>query len=75
MAYPYGDIRSANEREFKAAADAGYFTAVTTRPGPVKPKHIHQLLALPRISLRGDMQDISLVEVMVSGFPFLMKRG
>ena len=50
LAYPVGDPTSAGPREFRLAREAGFATAVTTRPGHVFPAHAQHLHALPRIS-------------------------
>ncbi|MGD2045938.1 MAG: polysaccharide deacetylase family protein [Gemmatimonadota bacterium] len=70
FSYPYGDPGSAGPREFDAAREAGFATAVTTRKGVIHPEHRDHLHALPRISLNGDYQRASYVELFVSGVPF-----
>jgi peptidoglycan/xylan/chitin deacetylase (PgdA/CDA1 family) len=67
FAYPVGDRTSAGPREFKIAADLGYKTAVTTRPGAIFKGHAEHLLALPRISLNGEFQRPRYARVLVSG--------
>jgi hypothetical protein len=49
LAYPVGDPTSAGVREFRLAGEAGFATAVTTRPGHVFPAHAAHLHALPRV--------------------------
>ena len=39
LAYPVGDRTSAGPREFAIAAELGFKTAVTTRPGVLFPEH------------------------------------
>ena len=39
FAYPVGDRTSAGPREFRIAAELGFKTAVTTRPGVLFPEH------------------------------------
>ena len=56
LAYPVGDRTAAGPREFQIAADLGFKTAVTTRPGVVFREHAEHLTALPRISLNGNFQ-------------------
>jgi peptidoglycan/xylan/chitin deacetylase (PgdA/CDA1 family) len=76
FAYPVGDPTSAGPREFAAAAEAGYEIAVTTRPGMLFPEHAGHLTALPRVSLNGLWQDLSYLDVLLSGAPFrLWNRG
>lgn len=67
FSYPVGDRTSAGPREFRAAADLGFKTAVTTRPGVLFPEHSAYLTALPRISLNGEYQQRRYAKVLVSG--------
>jgi len=67
LAYPVGDNTSAAAREFRIAAELGYKTAVTTRPGAIFPEHASHLLALPRVSLNGEFQKPRYARVLVSG--------
>ncbi len=67
LSYPYGDADSAGPREFAAAAELGYKTAVTTQPGVLFPDHRTCLTALPRISLNGEFQRGRYVDVLLSG--------
>jgi peptidoglycan/xylan/chitin deacetylase (PgdA/CDA1 family) len=67
LAYPVGDRSAAGPREFKIAADLGFKTAVTTRPGVIFRKHAEHLTALPRISLNGDFQRPRYAKVLISG--------
>lgn len=71
FAYPVGDPTSAGPREFSLAAEAGFSTAVTTRPGHVFPDHAAHLHALPRVSLNGAFQTEAALRAMLSGAPFL----
>ena len=67
FAYPVGDRTSAGPREFRIAAELGYATAVTTRPGVLFPEHRAHLTALPRISLNGEYQRLRYAKVLMSG--------
>ncbi len=67
LAYPFGDPTTAGAREFRIAAELGYKTAVTTRPGVLFPEHAGHLTALPRISLNGMFQDTRYLGVLMSG--------
>ncbi len=67
FAYPVGDRRCAGPREFALAAELGFATAVTTRPGVLYPEHRNYLTALPRISLNGEFQRMRHFEVLLSG--------
>ncbi len=75
VSYPYGDAGSAAAREFEVAAELGFKTAVTTRPGVLFPEHSRHLTALPRISLNGDYQRIRYVRVLLSGSATAMWNG
>lgn len=76
FAYPVGDSASAGRREFALAAEIGFASAVTTRPGMIFPAHKNHLTALPRVSVNGNWQDGGYFEVLLSGAPFaLWNRG
>jgi peptidoglycan/xylan/chitin deacetylase (PgdA/CDA1 family) len=67
FSYPVGDRTSAGPREFRIAAELGFKTAVTTRPGVLFPEHASHLTALPRISLNGEYQQPRYAKVLMSG--------
>ncbi len=76
FAYPVGDPTSAGPREFAAARALGFASAVTTRPGLLFAEHAAHLGALPRLSVNGDWQDLTNIEVLLSGAAFaLWNRG
>ena len=75
LSYPYGDPSSARPREFVIAADLGFKTAVTTRPGVLFRSHAGHLTALPRISLNGEYQQLRYVRVLLSGSATAMRNG
>ncbi len=76
FAYPVGDPGSAGPREFEAADELGFESAVTTRPGMVFGEHRDHCLALPRLSVNGNWQDARALEVLLSGAPFAVwNRG
>jgi peptidoglycan/xylan/chitin deacetylase (PgdA/CDA1 family) len=75
LSYPYGDRSSAGDREFEIAAEIGFKTAVTTRPGVLSARHKHCMTALPRISLHGDYQRMRYVRVLLSGTAITMWNG
>ena len=75
LSYPYGDRGSAGPREFEIAAELGFKTAVTTRPGMLFPEHARNMTALPRISLNGDYQRMRYVRVLLSGSATAMWNG
>ena len=67
FSYPVGDRTSAGPREFAIAAELGFKTAVTTRPGVLFPEHAAHFTALPRISLNGEYQQRRYAKVLMSG--------
>ena len=67
LAYPVGDPTSAGPREFRIAAELGFKTAVTTRPGVLFKAHRDYLTALPRISVNGEFQQQRYMKVLMSG--------
>lgn len=75
LAYPYGDRCAAGPREFALARQAGYATAVTTRPGVIFADNAEQLTALPRVSLNGNYQDKRYLPVLTSGAATAMYNG
>lgn len=76
LAYPVGDATSAGKREFRLARQAGFVSAVTTRPGHVFDMHDRHLHALPRVSLNGYHQSEAALRALLSGLPFLLwNRG
>jgi peptidoglycan/xylan/chitin deacetylase (PgdA/CDA1 family) len=75
LAYPVGDPTSAGPREFRIAAELGFKTAVTTRPGVLFKAHRDHLTALPRISVNGDFQRQRYLDVLMSGAATAMWNG
>jgi peptidoglycan/xylan/chitin deacetylase (PgdA/CDA1 family) len=67
LSYPVGDVTSAGPREFRIAAELGFKTAVTTRPGVLFKAHRDYLTALPRISVNGEFQKQRYLKVLMSG--------
>lgn len=72
FSYPVGDPTSAGPREFAMAAEAGFSSAVTTRPGHLFASHAGHLQALPRVSLNGYHQSEDAVRGLLSGLPFML---
>ena len=63
-------------REFELARELGFESAVTTRPGVLFPEHREHVCALPRLSINGRHENLSTVEILLSGAPFaLVNRG
>jgi peptidoglycan/xylan/chitin deacetylase (PgdA/CDA1 family) len=75
LSYPVGDRTSAGPREFRIAAELGFKTAVTTRPGVLFPEHRDHLTALPRISVNGEYQELRYVRVLLSGAASAVLNG
>ncbi len=71
FAYPHGGKDKAGLREYGLAREAGFATAVTTRPGHLWPGHQAQCHALPRLSMNGLHQTEAALRAMLSGVPFL----
>ncbi|WP_372425611.1 polysaccharide deacetylase family protein [Salinarimonas chemoclinalis] len=71
LAYPVGDPGSAGAREFALAREAGFETAVTTRPGHLFAEHGAHLHALPRVSVNGLHQSAGALRALLSGLPLL----
>ena len=75
LAYPYGDRAAAGPREFALARQAGFKTAVTTRPGMMFPENAEHPTALPRLSLNGNYQNERLLPVLTSGAATALWNG
>lgn len=75
LAYPVGDPTSAGSREFRVAAELGFKTAVTTRPGVIFRAHREHLTALPRISVNGEFQSPRYMKVLMSGAATALWNG
>jgi peptidoglycan/xylan/chitin deacetylase (PgdA/CDA1 family) len=75
LAYPYGGRDIVGPREFRLAAELGYRTAVTTRPGVLFAEHRAQMMALPRISLNGQFQSRRHLKVLMSGAATALANG
>jgi peptidoglycan/xylan/chitin deacetylase (PgdA/CDA1 family) len=75
FAYPYGDRLAAGGREFAFAREAGFNTAVTTRPGMVYAESAEYPTALPRVSLNGNYQNERILPVLTSGAATAMWNG
>jgi peptidoglycan/xylan/chitin deacetylase (PgdA/CDA1 family) len=68
FAFPYGGPANAGVREFRLAKQAGFATALTTRARLVNGVK-DDLMALPRISLNGELQCVDHVKTLLSGVP------
>lgn len=74
LAYPYGGPQAAGPREYALAAELGYATAVTTRPGVLAADHRTKLTALPRVELGGKWKHPRNVDVLVSGAAYALQE-
>ena len=66
FAYPFGNRREAEEREFRIAAECGFKTAMTTRTGSIFQAHGSHRMILPRY----DMNQLALprgLDLLASG--------
>lgn len=73
LAYPFGGQEHASTREFEAAAELNFASAVTTRIGHFHGFHARHLLALPRIGI--DYRDcMARFEWKISGLYSLVRR-
>jgi peptidoglycan/xylan/chitin deacetylase (PgdA/CDA1 family) len=73
LAYPYGGQAQASTREFSAAAELGFSSAVTTRLGHFQQFHKDHLLALPRIGI-GYQDCMDRFEWKLSGLYCMARR-
>lgn len=75
FAYPYGSRKEADIRELNLLKSSDNFVScVTTRYGNIFPEHSENLEALPRISIRGDQEDISYLSLHTSGLVSALKN-
>jgi peptidoglycan/xylan/chitin deacetylase (PgdA/CDA1 family) len=75
LCYPFGDRAASAAREFQLAAELGFKTAVTTRPGVLFAAHRQCMTALPRIAVNGDYQRLRYLRVMLSGAATALSNG
>jgi peptidoglycan/xylan/chitin deacetylase (PgdA/CDA1 family) len=57
LAYPFGDASAVGSREFRLARQAGYVTAITSRPEHIFPDHAAHPHASPHTSVNGLFQN------------------
>ena len=75
FSYPYGDPGSAGPRDFNLVKEFGFRSATTTRKGLIHPRHAQAMTALPRLSLNGNLQDLRMIDVLLSGLPFALAKA
>jgi len=73
LAYPFGGNAQACKREFSAARELGFKSAVTTRLGHFHKFHGKHLLALPRVAI-GNRDCMARFEWKLSGLYSLFRR-
>jgi len=74
FAYPYGFAQASGPREFRAARNLGFKTAVTTRHGVLYAANAEHLHALPRVSINGHHQKMKYMNTLLSGIPTRLKN-
>ena len=67
LSYPYGDRAACGARDFELAAELGFKTAVTSRPGVLFSRYKKRMTALPRIPVDGEYQRMRYQPVLMSG--------
>ncbi len=71
LAYPYGQIEDAGEREFRIAAECGFLSATTTKHGSVA---AHSgLHSLPRLSIKEHVRAWNM-DAILSGYSTVLGR-
>ncbi len=75
LAYPFGDRVASAAREFELAAELGFKTGVTTRPGVLFRAHKQSMMALPRIVVDGNYQRVRYLRVLLSGAATALWNG
>ncbi|MFZ3033036.1 MAG: polysaccharide deacetylase family protein [Parvibaculum sp.] len=75
FSYPYGDPGSAGPRDFNLVKEFGFRSATTTCKGLIHPRHAQAMTALPRLSLNGNLQDLRMIDVLMSGLPFALAKA
>ena len=75
LSYPYGDRAASAAREFELAAQLGFKTAVTVRPGVLFSAHNQCMTALPRIVVDGNFQRMRYLRVLLSGSATALWNG
>jgi len=74
LAFPFGYRNAAGVREFKAAAELDFKTAVTTRPGMIFSSHANHMTALPRVSVNGWYQHSRYFSPLATGLPTRIRQ-
>ena len=70
LAYPYGKRDHASEREFRAARELGFATAVTTRKGALFKHHAQHCEAWPRVEVTPSFErSTHYLQAILSGLP------
>ncbi len=75
FAYPFGDDGAVSQSAIDLVAELGLTTAVTTKPGNLKPHHAERMTGLPRVTLNGLYQSRPFVDLALSGLPYVFSKG
>lgn len=68
FAYPYGTKNEIGKREIEIVKNSHLFdTATTARTGNIFEVHKNELHTLPRVQITGDQEDISIINLYLSG--------
>jgi peptidoglycan/xylan/chitin deacetylase (PgdA/CDA1 family) len=70
FAYPFGHSASFDTRHVLMAAEAGFASAVSSRPGVIQPDGRTSLHALPRLNWDGRLGSVRALRVLLSGLRF-----
>lgn len=70
IAFPYGKLENADQREYDLAKQLDFDLAVSTEPDVLKTSTIENLHSINRISLNGYYQNNRYVGALASGIPF-----
>lgn len=66
--YPFGGAGECGAREYRLAEHAGYLTATTTYRSNITHSGRSSLHCIPRIPVKGSLQEIRYIEMNLSGF-------
>ena len=75
LAYPFGGGAAVGPREFEAASECGFTTAVTTRLANLFPEHAKHLHCLPRINISGNYPAVPQIRGADSGLLAVRLHG
>ncbi len=73
LAYPFGNKAASDTATYSQAKSLGFATAVTTRSGILKGNGRDNLMAMPRLSVNGHLQEFRALRALISGAPLLAR--